>query len=103
MKIQDTKQPNHFAQEGRDFLFTILSDSITARPEVKVEADHRLDFGVALYDIHGKRVKDLAPLQPHPKGTWKQELDVEGVATGVYLVAVLTHDGGESVQRVCIR
>ena len=88
---------------GQDVRFAFRSGEEDRPPEIDIELKAQRDLGLALYDIEGNRVKELTPLRRYAKGTWKQEVSVADVPSGVYLIAVLSPHGEESVRRISVQ
>jgi hypothetical protein len=90
-------------RKGNDILFTLTSSPTPeTNPSVELTLDGDRELGMALYDIWGSRVKELTPLQHFAKGEWKQEVNVKDMPKGIYLFAVVSRDGQQTVQRICV-
>jgi hypothetical protein len=88
---------------GNDLHFSLRSgETREQNPAVELELNSRRNLAMALYDIQGHFVKELAPLQPLDKGFCEQEVDISDVSSGVYLFAIVTNNGEHSVQRICV-
>jgi hypothetical protein len=57
---------------------------------------------ITLHDITGRLVRVLAQKTPRDAGAFTTEIDLEGLARGVYLVVIATPDGEQAVQRVVV-
>ena len=58
---------------------------------------------VSMYDVTGERVRELAVSEQQEKGTWQQSISLDGMAGGLYLLAVTTDHGQQSVQPVILK
>jgi hypothetical protein len=89
--------------KGNDVRVTLRSgDTPEKNPAVELELNSQRNLAMALYDIQGRLVKELAPLQRLEKGICEQEVDVSGVRSGLYLLAILSNSGEHAVQRICV-
>jgi hypothetical protein len=57
---------------------------------------------ITLHDITGRLVRVLAQKTPRDAGAFTTEIDLEGLARGVYLVVIATPDGEQAVQRLVV-
>ncbi|MDT8325539.1 MAG: T9SS type A sorting domain-containing protein [Bacteroidota bacterium] len=58
---------------------------------------------VSMYDVTGERVRELAVTEQREKGTWQQSISLDGMVGGLYLLAVATDRGVQSVQPVILK
>lgn len=58
--------------------------------------------GVALYDIWGRRLRELSVARYRESGSWEQELVPGDVPKGMYMVVLTTDRGEQAVQRLMV-
>ncbi|GEM_PF-2681664 len=73
----------------------------TATVEYTLDEPGRV--AVSMYDVTGERVRELAVSEQREKGTWQQSISLDGMAGGLYLLAVTTDHGQQSVQPVILK
>ena len=61
------------------------------------EARH---FTIGLYDILGKKLRDVAKSSAAAKQSWEQVISLDGLSAGIYLVAVTTDRGEQTVRQI---
>lgn len=52
----------------------------------------------ALYDLSGRKLRELSPLKSREKGRHEEEISLAGVEKGIYMIAIIT-DKGEKLSR----
>lgn len=77
----------------------ITSDVATVQYSIATAAE----VAVSLYDINGRQMKALHSCEERQAGTWENNISVSSVPPGVYLLAVTTAAGEQSVQKVVIQ
>ena len=58
---------------------------------------------VSLYDIQGKRLKELSSCEDRAEGTWENRISVADIPPGMYLLAVTTESGQQAVQKIVVQ
>ncbi|MBL0174958.1 MAG: T9SS type A sorting domain-containing protein [Ignavibacteria bacterium] len=58
---------------------------------------------VSLYDILGKRVRELTVCEERNAGICESTLDFRGIQAGVYMLAVTTERGQQAVQKIVVQ
>jgi len=101
--------PGRTIAERGDGSVPALAASIHPNPITQGTAtvEYTLDepgrVAVSMYDVTGERVRELAVSEQREKGTWQQSISLEGVESGIYLLAVTTDHGQQSVQPVILK
>jgi len=57
-------------------------------------------FTVGLYDLLGKKLRDVAESSIAAKQNWEEAISLDGLSAGIYLVAVTTDHGEQTVQQI---
>ena len=65
--------------------------------------DQPCSIGVGLYDIMGKKVKDVCTGEIEQSGEWSRQIAFDDVSAGLYLLAIVTDTGEMPVSRFVIR
>lgn len=85
--IETTVYPNPISTNTTTLQYTLSEQSRVA---------------VSLYNIQGQRIKELAVTDRLEKGKWIEQLSLGDLQAGMYLLAVMTDKGEQSVQRIMV-
>ena len=91
--------PAHHALEASIFPNPVSSDLAT----VKYTLPEAGRVAVSLYDILGQRLKDLSVCVDQGIGTYENRFSLADVPPGMYLLAVTTDAGAQSVQKIIVQ
>ncbi len=58
---------------------------------------------VSMYDLSGERIQNMSVTEEREKGTWEDHLSLGDIPNGVYLLAVTTDKGEQSVQPIILK
>ncbi|HYF03137.1 MAG TPA: T9SS type A sorting domain-containing protein [Patescibacteria group bacterium] len=68
------------------------------RTAVSYELAEARNITLALFDLSGRKLRDLSSVQPRSEGKHEEEISLVGIDKGIYLIAILT-DKGEKLSR----
>jgi hypothetical protein len=81
-------------------LMTVAQDSLFASVTLACTFDEPRAVAVALYDIDGKKVKDISREDVTRTGAWSRPIPLDGIAAGLYQVAIFTDRGERAIRRI---
>ncbi len=58
---------------------------------------------ISVYDITGERLKNVAVSENRDSGVWQDNVSLEGIPNGYYLLAVTTDQGEQSVHPLLLK
>jgi hypothetical protein len=58
---------------------------------------------LTIYDVNGKRVKDLAATPLRDPGEWQESFPLVGIPDGYYLLTVTTDKGEQNIHPMVLR
>ena len=103
-RMRNTPMPQDRFQQNTTLEACVHPNSVNPRDVATVQftlpEDSRVS--VALYDILGKHVQDLSACEARPEGVWEDHLLVQDVPPGVYLLAVTTDRGEQSLEKLIV-
>ena len=67
---------------------------------LRVTFTEQRNFTVGLYDLLGKKLRDVGESETGANETWEQKVSLDGLAAGVYLLAVTTDRGEQLVRQI---
>ena len=67
---------------------------------LQVSCTVKCSFAVGLYDLLGKKLRDVGESEVGASQTWEQKVSLDGLAAGVFLLAVTTDRGEQLVRQI---
>ncbi|MCB2204479.1 T9SS type A sorting domain-containing protein [bacterium] len=88
----------------RSLAANIYPNPITqAKATVEFTLPEPRRVAVSMYDVKGERVREMSVTDQRGEGTWQEQIDIGDLSNGLYLLAVTTDGGEQSVQPIMVK
>ncbi|MBL8000109.1 MAG: T9SS type A sorting domain-containing protein, partial [Candidatus Kapabacteria bacterium] len=91
------------ARGGAIELLSVGPNPADQRTTLRFMLDNERTVAIAVYDISGARVMELADGQQYQRGETTVALDVSSLSSGAYFVSIISNRGEQATQRLIIQ